>query len=102
MFRFFLFPLAFISRLTDGPAPSGGWSSAYAFISPRFNVDTPFGPVSVVGLTLRQRLALWSFVIDICLEQCSSWHWFWVAYQTTFSSLPTVLFRGWKSSVFSR
>jgi len=96
MFSYVLSPLTFVSRLADGPVPSGGWSCCYTS-HPSLCVDTPFGPVSVVGLSLRQRLSLWSLVVDCCLEQASSWHWVRVAYSHSFGSLFTALFRGWKS-----
>lgn len=99
--RFFsvlLSPLALACRVAGrlGSLPSGGWACCYSS-PPPLCVDSPFGPVTVVGLSLRQRLGLWSDVLDCLLVQASSWHWFRVAYSVAARYLVVCLFRGWRS-----
>ena len=69
--RFFsvlLSPLALAGSLAGrlGSLPSGGWSCASSvshFPNDGLHVSFPFGPVTVVGLSFRQRLMLWSDLV---------------------------------------
>jgi len=101
--RFFsvlLSPLALACRVAGrlGSLPSGGWVCAGEWSpSCRVSVCFPFGPVSVVGLSFRQRLGLWSDLVDCLLVQSSSWHWFRVAWSYSARDFVVCFFRGWRA-----
>jgi hypothetical protein len=103
--RFFsvlLSPLALAGSLAGrlGSLPSGGWSCASSvshFPDDGLHVSFPFGPVTVVGLSLRQRLMLWSDLLDCLLYQAKTWHWFGVAWRWAAREFVICFFRGWRS-----
>jgi len=102
--RFFsvlLSPLALACRVSGllGSLPSGGWSTAPGvhFHADNKHVSFPFGPVTVVGLSFRQRLMLWSDLLDCLLVQTSSWHWYRVAWSWAAREGVVCFFRGWRS-----
>jgi len=94
-----LFPLAVVGsvswRLGSGP-PGGFWDCCYES-HPSLCVQSPFGPVTVVGLSFRQRLSLWSEILDCLLYQASSWHWFRVAWSASAREFVVCFFRGWRA-----
>lgn len=107
--RFFsvlLSPLVFACRASRalGSDVAGGWSCASSvshFPNDGLHVSFPFGPVTVVGLSFRQRLMLWSDLLDCLLVQTSSWHWYRVAWSWAAREGVVCFFRGWRSqSVF--
>jgi len=93
-----LSPLALVSSVSGrlGVLPSGGWACCYSS-PPPLCVDFPFGPVTVVGLSFRQRLFLFSDLLDCLLHQASSWHWFRVAWRWAAREFVVCFFRGWRS-----
>jgi len=93
-----LSPLTLACRVAGrlGSLPSGGWACCYSS-PPPLCVDFPFGPVSVVGLSFRQRLGLWSDLVDCLLVQSSSWHWFRVAWSYSARDFVVCFFRGWRA-----
>ncbi len=108
--RFFsvlLSPLALAGSLAGrlGSLPSGGWSTSLDIPPHMLNemptdglhVSFPFGPVSVVGLSFRHRLMLWSDLLDCLLYQAKSWHWFGVAWRWAAREFVVCFFRGWRS-----
>jgi hypothetical protein len=103
--RFFsvlLSPLVFACRASRalGSDVAGGWSCASSvshFPNDGLHVSFPFGPVTVVGLSFRQRLMLWSDLLDCLLVQTSSWHWYRVAWSWAAREGVVCFFRGWRS-----
>ena len=102
--RFFsvlLSPLVLACRVSGalGSLPVGGWSTAPGvhFHADGLHVSFPFGPVTVVGLSLRQRLMLWSDLLDCLIVQTSSWKWFRVACSWAAREFVVCFFRGWRS-----
>jgi len=93
VFSLAVLPLRFLGSLAARFAVE---PSSWEHRSGPLSVDLPGGAVCVVGFSFRERLDLWSYQVDCLLEQLSSWHWVWVAYRVAFSSLPVVLFRGWR------
>ena len=63
-------------------------------------IDFPYGPVAVRGLSLRQRLALWSDMVDHLLPwpggSDHSWSMLRSGYRYAFEALLVALFRGWR------
>ena len=87
-----------------GSEPAGSWVLAWDLFGDRWVdlpvVDLPYGPVTVRGLSLRQRLALWSFLLDHLLPHVGcpvhSWAMLRSGYSYAFEALLVVLFRGWR------
>ena len=89
-----------------GSVPDGNWVLAWDLFGDRWAsfslpvVDFPYGPVTVCGLSLRQRLALWSYLLDHLLPHAGcpvhSWAMLRSSYRYAFEALLVVLFRGWR------
>ena len=86
-----------------GSVPDGNWVLAWDLFGDRWSslpcIDFPYGPVTVRGLSLRQRLALWSFLLDHLLPNgCYelSWSTLRSSYRYAFEALFVALFRGWR------
>lgn len=94
-----LSPLAFLGSVSYrlGSEPPGGlWDCCYES-HPSLCVQSPFGPVTVIGLSFRQRLSLWSVILECLLHQASSWHWFRVAWRWSAREFVVCFFRGWRA-----
>ena len=99
-------PLAFLCRLSGrlGSEPVGSWVLAWDLLGEDWQsapcIDFPYGPVTVRGLSFRERLALWSFLLDHLLPWDGgpdhSWAMFRSGYRYAFQDLYTALFRGWR------
>jgi len=88
-----------------GSRPDGGhWDFAFDLVGDLWEslpcLHFPYGPVTVCGLSLRQRLMLWSDLVDHLLPWPGgpdhSWSELRSGYCYAFEALAVVLFRGWR------